>query len=103
VHQVECRLRLEAVRVTERSHGVHGGTGVVLRSAKAKGHSRRRGRGTKKHEGKGAQAIGRECESITVARGEPFFKETKVLAQGNPSARPSIAAGDHARRAPRSR
>jgi hypothetical protein len=40
--------------VTERSHGVHGGAGVELRSVKAKGHSRRRGHGTKKHEGKGA-------------------------------------------------
>jgi hypothetical protein len=103
-HQVERRLRLEAVGVTERSHGVHGGASVELRSAKEKGHSWRRGRGTKKHEGKGAQAIGRECERVTAAHGgEPFFKETRVLTQGNPSACPSIAAGDLARRAPRTK
>jgi hypothetical protein len=70
---------------------------VKLRSAKAKGHSRRRRRGTKEHEGERAQSIGRECERVTAARrGEPFFKETRVLAHGNPFARPSIAAGDHA-------
>jgi hypothetical protein len=70
---------------------------VELRSSKEKRHSRWCGRGTKQHEGKRAQSIGRECERVTTARGgEPFFKETSVLAQGNPSARPSIAAGDHA-------
>jgi hypothetical protein len=77
---------------------------VELRSAKAKGHSRRRERGTKEHEGERAQSIGIECERVTAAcGGEPFFKETRVLAQGNPSTRPSIAAGDHARWTPRSR
>jgi hypothetical protein len=77
---------------------------MELRSAKAKGHSQRRGRGTKEHEGERVQSIGRECERVTTARGgEPFFKETRVLAQGNPSVPPSIAARDHARRAPRSR
>jgi hypothetical protein len=53
---------------------------------------------------KGVQAIVRECERVTVAsRGEPFFKETRVLSQGNPSVRPSIATGDLARRAPRTK
>jgi hypothetical protein len=72
---------LEAVGVTERSHGVRGGAGMELRNAKAKGHSQRRRRGTKKHEGKGAQAIGRECERITAARGvNPFSRKTLPLA-----------------------
>jgi hypothetical protein len=40
-------------------------------------------RGTEEHEGRRAQSIGRECERVTAARGgEPFFKETRVLAQG---------------------
>jgi hypothetical protein len=53
-------------------------------------------KGAEEHEGERAQSIGRECERVTAARGgEPFFKETRVLAQGNPSARPSIVAGDH--------
>jgi hypothetical protein len=96
-HRVERRLRLEAVGVAERSHGVCGCAGVELRSAKAKGHRRRRGRRTKEHEGERAQSNGREYERVTVARGgETFFKETRVLAQGNPSARPSIAVRDHA-------
>jgi hypothetical protein len=52
----------------------------------------------------GAQAIGRECERVIAAReGEPFFKETRVLSQENPSACPSITAGDLARRAPRTK
>jgi hypothetical protein len=55
---------------------------VELRSAKAKGHSRRRGRGTKEHEGERAQAIGRECEKATAARGVNFFfKEIRVLVR----------------------
>jgi hypothetical protein len=60
---------------------MHGGMGVELRSAKAKGHSRRRGRGTKKHEGKGVQAIGRECERVTAKCGvNPFSRKTVPLA-----------------------
>jgi hypothetical protein len=35
--QIECRLRLEAVRMAKRSHGVGGGAGVEQESAKAKG------------------------------------------------------------------
>jgi hypothetical protein len=81
-HQVEHRLRLEAVGVTERSHGVRGSAGVELRSTKAKGHSRRRGRGAKEHEGIRAQSIGRECEKVTAARGvNSFFTETRVLVR----------------------
>jgi hypothetical protein len=39
-----------------------------------------------------------ECErQLLQAEVNPFFKETRVPAQGNPSACPSIAAGDHAR------
>jgi hypothetical protein len=37
-HQVECRLRLEAVGVAKRSHGIGGGAGVQQESANAKGH-----------------------------------------------------------------
>jgi hypothetical protein len=37
----------------------------------------RREWGAEEHEGKGAQAIGRECERVPAARGvNPFFKET---------------------------
>jgi hypothetical protein len=80
-HQVERHLRLEAVGVTERIHGVHDGAGMELRSVKAKGHSRRRGRGTKKHKGKRAQAIGRECKRVTAARGvNPFSRKTLPFA-----------------------
>jgi hypothetical protein len=61
-------------------------------------------RGAEEHKGERAQSIGRECERVIAARGgEPFFKETRVLAQGNSSTCPSIVAGDHAQRAPRSR
>jgi hypothetical protein len=61
---------------------MHGGAGVELRSAKAKGHNRRRGRGTKEHEGERAQSIVRECEKVTAARGvNSFFKETRVLVR----------------------
>jgi hypothetical protein len=78
---------------------VHGGAGVELRSVKAKGHSRRRGRRTEEHEGKEAQAIG---EKVTATRGvNSFFKETRVLVRETPSARSSIAAENLARRAPR--
>jgi hypothetical protein len=43
---------------------------------------RRRERRTEEHEGKGAQAIGRECERVPAAPGEhPFFKETRVLVR----------------------
>jgi hypothetical protein len=43
---------------------------------------RRRERRAEEHEGKGAQAIGRECEKVTAARGvNSFFKETKVLVR----------------------
>jgi hypothetical protein len=95
-HQIECRLTLQAVGMAKRSHGVGGGAGVEQESANAKGH--------RELEGERAQSIGRECERVTTARGgEPFFQETRVLAQGNPSACPSIAAGDHERRTPRSR
>jgi hypothetical protein len=55
---------------------------VELRSAKAKGHSRQRGHGTKEHEGERAQSIGRECEKVTAAHGvNSFFKETRVLVR----------------------
>jgi hypothetical protein len=36
-HQIECRLRLEAVGMTERSHGVGGDAGVDQESMNAKG------------------------------------------------------------------
>jgi hypothetical protein len=35
--QIECRLRLEAVGMAKRSHGVDGGTGVEQESVNAKG------------------------------------------------------------------
>jgi hypothetical protein len=41
---------------------------------------RRRGRGTEEHEGKGAQAIGRECEKVTVAcEVNPFSRKPESL------------------------
>jgi hypothetical protein len=55
VHQVECRLRLEAVGVTERSHGVGGGAGVEQESANAKGH--------KKLEGKRSLRLGENAKA----------------------------------------
>jgi hypothetical protein len=56
------------------------------------------------HKGEKAQSIARECERVSAAcGGKPFFKEIRVLTQGNPSTRPSIAAGDLARRAPRTK
>jgi hypothetical protein len=36
-HQIECLLRLKAVGMAERSHGLCGGTGVEQKSTKAKG------------------------------------------------------------------
>jgi hypothetical protein len=47
-----------------------------------------RGRGAEKHEGKGAQPIGIECEKVTTARGvnpfsmkpESLFRETLLCA-----------------------
>jgi hypothetical protein len=39
-HQVKRFLRLKAVRVTKRSHGVCGGASVKQRSTKAKGRKR---------------------------------------------------------------
>jgi hypothetical protein len=39
-HQIKRFLRLKAIRMTKRSHGVCGGTGVEQRSTKAKGRSR---------------------------------------------------------------
>jgi hypothetical protein len=39
-HQVERLLRLKAVRMTKRSHGLCGGAGVEQRSTKEKGHMR---------------------------------------------------------------
>jgi hypothetical protein len=41
---------------------------------------RRRERGTEEHEGKGVQAIGRECEKVTAARGvNPFSRKPESL------------------------
>jgi hypothetical protein len=41
---------------------------------------RRRGRRTEEHEGKGAQAIGRECERVPAARGvNPFSRKHESL------------------------
>jgi hypothetical protein len=55
---------------------MHGGTGVKLRSAKAKGHSRRRGCGMKEQEGERAQSVGRECKRVTTTRGvNPFSRK----------------------------
>jgi hypothetical protein len=41
---------------------------------------RRRERGAEEHEGKGAQAIGRECERVPAARGvNPFSRKPESL------------------------
>jgi hypothetical protein len=53
---------------------------------------RRRGRGAEEHKGKGAQAIGRECEMVPAARGvnpfsrkrESLFRETLLRAPESP-------------------
>jgi hypothetical protein len=64
---------------------------VTTRAAQSRGA--RRQRGAEEHEGERARSIGRDCERVTTARGgEPFYKEARVLPQGNPIARPSIAA-----------
>jgi hypothetical protein len=79
-HQVECRLRLEAVGMAKRSHGVGSDVGVQQESANAKGH--------RELEGERALRLG-ECESVTAARGvNPFSRKTLPLASrdatGNP-------------------
>jgi hypothetical protein len=70
---------------------VCGGAGVELRSAKEKGHSQRRRCGTKKHEGKGAQAIGRECKRVTATRG-PFLGK---LSRSRPETLQGIPSDTH--------
>jgi hypothetical protein len=60
-HQVKHFLKLKAVRVTKRSHGVCDGA-------------------SGEHEGKGAQAIGREWEKVTAVRGvNPFSRKPESL------------------------
>jgi hypothetical protein len=45
-------------------------------------HVQRRERRTEEHEGKEAQAIGREYEKVTAARmAKSFFKETRLLVR----------------------
>jgi hypothetical protein len=69
--QVKRFLRLKTVRVTKRSHGVCGGVGV------SRGARRQRG----------ASDWERMRKGTCCMQGEFFFKETRVLVQGNPSAR----------------
>jgi hypothetical protein len=54
-HQIECRLRLEVVRMAKRSHGVGGGTGVEQESVNAKGH--------RELEGERAQRLGENAKA----------------------------------------
>jgi hypothetical protein len=77
-----CRLctRLSAPSDWKRS----GWPSEVITGAAARAQNKgtRRQRGTKEHEGREAQAIGRECEKVTAAHGvNSFFKETRVLVR----------------------
>jgi hypothetical protein len=63
-HQVDRLLRLKAVRMTKRSHGMCGGAGVEQRSTKAKGRRR----------------LVENAKKVTAARGvNPFSRKPKSL------------------------
>jgi hypothetical protein len=55
---------------------------MACAAARAQSRGTGRQRGAEEHDGREAQAIGRECKKVTAARGvNSFFKETRVLVR----------------------
>jgi hypothetical protein len=76
-HQVEHSLRLETLGMAKRSHGLCGGASAEQRNTKAKERN-----GARRQ--RGAVDWKRMQKDNCCTRGEPFFKETRVLAVQKP-------------------